>query len=108
MYLGRIVEIAGRDDLYKRPLHPYTEALLAAVPVADPEVEARRPRAIIKGEVPSALRPPSGCRFHPRCPKSMEKCRRVDPEMVHVASNHWVACHLHAPNLMHVPGLTEE
>ena len=96
MYLGRIVEIAGRDDLYKRPLHPYTEALLAAIPVADPEVEARRPRAIIMGEVPSAVRPPPGCRFHPRCPKAMEKCRTVDPPLADLGGGRAVACHLHS------------
>jgi oligopeptide transport system ATP-binding protein len=96
MYLGRIVEIAGRDDLYKRPLHPYTEALLAAVPVADPEVEARRPRTIVKGEVPSALKPPPGCRFHPRCPKAMEKCKRVDPPLADLSNGRAVACHLHS------------
>jgi oligopeptide transport system ATP-binding protein len=96
MYLGRIVEIAGRDDLYKRPLHPYTEALLAAVAVADPEVEARRPRAIVKGEVPSALKPPSGCRFHPRCPKAMERCKTVDPLLADLGGGRAVACHLHS------------
>jgi len=95
MYLGRIVEIARRDELYKTPLHPYTEALLAAVPVADPEVEARRPRVIVKGEVPSALRPPPGCRFHPRCPKAMEKCRTVDPALTDLGAGRAVACHLH-------------
>jgi len=95
MYLGRIVEIAGRDELYKRPLHPYTEALLAAIPVADPEVEARRPRVIVKGEVPSALRPPSGCRFHPRCPRAMEKCKTVDPPLADLGAGRAVACHLH-------------
>jgi oligopeptide transport system ATP-binding protein len=95
MYLGRIVEVARRDELYKTPLHPYTEALLAAVPVADPEVEARRPRAIVRGEVPSALRPPSGCRFHPRCPKAMDKCRTVDPALTELGSGRAVACHLH-------------
>ena len=95
MYLGRIVEVARRDELYKTPLHPYTEALLAAIPVADPEVEARRPRAIVRGEVPSALRPPSGCRFHPRCPKAMDKCRTVDPALTDLGSGRAVACHLH-------------
>jgi peptide/nickel transport system ATP-binding protein len=94
MYLGRIVEIAGRDELYKRPLHPYTQALLAAIPVADPEVEARRPRAIVTGEVPSALNPPSGCRFHPRCPQAMDHCRRVDPALIDLGGGRSVACHL--------------
>ena len=76
MYLGRIVEIADRDELYREPLHPYTEALLAAVPVADPEVEAQPAARGHLGEVPSALRPPPGCRFHTRCPRAMAVCKR--------------------------------
>ncbi len=95
MYLGRIVEIANRDDIYKSPLHPYTEALMAAVPVADPEIEATRPRVVVTGEVPSALRPPSGCRFHPRCPMAMAKCKTDDPELITPAPGRAVACHLH-------------
>jgi oligopeptide transport system ATP-binding protein len=95
MYLGRIVEIAGRDELYNNPLHPYTEALLAAIPVADPEVEARRPRAIVTGEVPSALRSPSGCRFHPRCPRAMDKCKTIDPPLLDLGGGRAAACHLH-------------
>jgi oligopeptide transport system ATP-binding protein len=95
MYLGRMVEIARRDELYRRPLHPYTEALLAAIPVADPEVEATRPRAIVRGEVPSALNPPSGCRFHPRCPHAMEKCKSVEPALTDLGDGRAVACHLH-------------
>ena len=94
MYLGRIVEIARRDELYKRPLHPYKQALLAAIPVADPELEARRPRAIVTGEVPSALNPPSGCRFHPRCPQAMDQCRRIDPALIDLGGGRSVACHL--------------
>jgi oligopeptide transport system ATP-binding protein len=96
MYLGRIVELASRAELYKTPLHPYTEALLAAIPVADPEIEARRVRPIVKGEVGSALNPPSGCRFHPRCPKAMDKCRSVDPALTDLGAGRAVACHLHA------------
>jgi oligopeptide transport system ATP-binding protein len=95
MYLGRIVEIAQRDELYRAPLHPYTEALLAAIPVADPEIEAQRPRAIVRGEVPSVLNPPSGCRFHPRCPKALDKCRSVDPALTDLGAGRAVACHLH-------------
>jgi oligopeptide transport system ATP-binding protein len=95
MYLGRIVELANRAELYKSPLHPYTEALLAAIPVADPEVEARRARPIVKGEVGSALNPPSGCRFHPRCPKAMDKCKSVAPLLTDLGAGRAVACHLH-------------
>ena len=95
MYLGRLVEIADRDELYQNPLHPYTEALMAAVPVADPEVEARRPRAVISGEVPSALRPPPGCAFHTRCPRVMARCKTEQPRLREVAPGRAVACHLH-------------
>jgi oligopeptide transport system ATP-binding protein len=96
MYLGRIVEIASRVELYANPLHPYTEALLAAIPIPDPEIEATRPQQIITGEVPSAMRPPPGCRFHTRCPKVMEVCKSVDPPMRTFADGRAVACHLHA------------
>ena len=96
MYLGRIVEIASRADLYARPLHPYTVALLAAIPIPDPEVEATRPQQIITGEVPSAMRPPPGCRFHTRCPSAMEVCKSVDPPMRDMGDGRAVACHLHS------------
>ena len=96
MYLGRIVEIAGRDDLYRNPLHPYTVALMSAVPVADARVEATRKRTIVIGEVPSALNPPSGCRFHTRCPSVMDLCRTQDPVLKDVGADRAVACHLHA------------
>jgi oligopeptide transport system ATP-binding protein len=95
MYLGRIVEIATRQQLYKDPRHPYTQALLAAVPIADPELEAERGQQIIAGEIPSALRPPPGCRFHTRCPRATEVCRAVDPPMRHDADGRAVACHLY-------------
>ena len=95
MYLGRIVEIASRYDLYARPLHPYTEALLAAIPIPDPEIEAKRPQQIITGEVPSAMRPPPGCRFHTRCPRAMDVCKSVDPPLKQMDDGRAVACHLH-------------
>ena len=96
MYLGRIVEIASREELYKNPLHPYTIALLSAVPVADVEAESKRARMIVKGEVPSALNPPSGCRFHPRCPLAMDRCSTEVPALSDQGSGRVVACHLHA------------
>ena len=95
MYLGRIVEIARRNELYRDPLHPYTQALLAAVPIPDPALEATRPHQIIAGEVPSVINPPGGCRFHPRCPQAMPKCATVEPVLQAAGSGRVVACHLH-------------
>ncbi|MBX3499863.1 MAG: ATP-binding cassette domain-containing protein [Alphaproteobacteria bacterium] len=95
MYLGKIVEIATRDELYRDPLHPYTRALLAAIPIPDPELEATRPQQIITGEVPSALRPPPGCRFHPRCPHAMDVCKTQEPLLKGRPGGRAVACHLH-------------
>jgi len=93
MYLGKIVETASRKELYRQPLHPYTQALLSAVPIPDPE--RKRQRMILKGDVPSPIRPPSGCRFHPRCARRFEPCDRIEPEFKTVADSHKVACHLH-------------
>lgn len=93
MYLGKIVEKGPTEDLIHKPLHPYTEALIAAVPVPDPA--ARRIDVKIKGEVPSAINPPQGCRFHTRCPQAMEICRKKEPELRNVGKARYVACHLH-------------
>jgi oligopeptide transport system ATP-binding protein len=92
MYLGKILEIADRQQLYENPLHPYTKALLSAVPVPDPTVEDERERIILKGEVHSPLNLPPGCVFHPRCPTGIHECNREVPELQEVESNHWVAC----------------
>jgi oligopeptide/dipeptide ABC transporter ATP-binding protein len=92
MYLGRIMELADRDELYARPRHPYTQALLSAVPIPDPVVEASRRPTILAGEVPSPLNPPSGCVFHPRCPIAVDDCRRAVPELRELAPGHRVAC----------------
>ncbi len=92
MYLGKIVEMALVKQIYSEPLHPYTEALLSAIPIPDPTV--RKKRIIPKGDVPSPIHPPSGCRFHPRCPYRFEPCDRIDPEFKKVKADHFVACHL--------------
>lgn len=95
MYLGSMVELASSDDLYDEPLHPYTEALLSAVPIPDPNVAKTRERIILEGDVPSPINPPSGCRFRTRCPKVMDICSQVAPKWQEARPNHWVACHLY-------------
>jgi oligopeptide transport system ATP-binding protein len=92
MYLGKIMEVTDRRSLYEEPLHPYTKALLAAVPIPDPELEARRERVLLGGEVPSPLNPPSGCVFHPRCPIAIDRCPREVPELREVRPGHRAAC----------------
>ena len=93
MYLGKLMELTDRDELYKNPLHPYTKALLSAVPIPDPKVEAERERVILTGDVPSPMHPPPGCVFNTRCPIVIDECRTVVPEWREVSPDHWVACH---------------
>jgi len=92
MYVGKIMELSDRDALYEKPLHPYTQSLLSAIPIPDPRAEARRERIILEGDIPSPVRPPSGCRFHTRCPIAYERCKVEVPELLNYG-DHFVACH---------------
>ena len=92
MYLGEIVELAEGPDIYAEPLHPYSKALISAVPVPDPEIEAERERIILTGDVPSPINPPSGCHFHTRCPYAIDDCKKIEPELVEIKPRHYAAC----------------
>ena len=97
MYLGKMVELASREDLFRKPLHPYTQALMSAIPVPNPRL--KRERVILKGDVPSPLNPPKGCRFHPRCPWAIEICSQEEPAFKELLPNHWAACWVAEQNL---------
>ncbi len=105
MYLGKLVELASSDDIYAQPLHPYTQALLAAIPVPEPQATKREVKRL-GGDLPTPLNPPTGCRFHTRCPYVTERCKIEEPKLTEVMPGHWAACHLHdSPNVVS-PGST--
>ena len=93
MYLGKLVEVADSDELFENPLHPYTHALMSAIPVPDPKLAKKKRKVTLKGEIPSPLNPPSGCRFHTRCPYAKDICKKEEPPLVEVKPGHFVACH---------------
>jgi len=105
MYVGKLVELADRDALYLNPMHPYTQALLSAIPIPDPALEKRRKRIVLTGDIPSPVNPPSGCRFHTRCPIAFDRCKTEEPPLREYAPGHFAACHWveehngQAPNL---------
>jgi oligopeptide/dipeptide ABC transporter ATP-binding protein len=92
MYLGKIVEMAGKEEIYTAPAHPYTKSLMSAVPVPDPDVETQRQRIILKGDLPNPANPPSGCRFRTRCPIAVDECAKVDPPQYPLGPAHWAKC----------------
>jgi oligopeptide transport system ATP-binding protein len=94
MYLGKLVELADRDEIYLNPLHPYTQALMSAVPVPDPEVAEKRQRIILEGDIPNPANPPQGCNFNTRCPMAIDVCYQQEPAYIEIATGHWTACHL--------------
>jgi len=94
MYLGKIMEITSSDELYDNPLHPYSLALLSAIPIPDPVVDRQRQRILLTGDVPSPMFPPPGCNFHPRCNLARDTCQQAEPELKNIGGEHWVACHL--------------
>jgi oligopeptide transport system ATP-binding protein len=102
MYLGKIVELGDAKEVYKDPLMPYTKALISAVPVPDPKIEAKRERIILKGDVPSPINPPSGCNFHTRCPYAIDKCKQVEPSLVEIKPAHFAACIRISPEEPHI------
>lgn len=104
MYLGHLVELTSSSNLYKNPLHPYTQALLSAIPIPDPEIEDKRERIILKGEIPSPINPPSGCVFRTRCPAAIDICQSKIPEWKEIEGEHFVACHLYNNH----PGMNKE
>ncbi|MEM1639485.1 MAG: ABC transporter ATP-binding protein [Desulfurococcaceae archaeon] len=95
MYLGKIVELGASDDVFEKPYHPYSKFLLAAVPIPDPKIARSKTKVLIKGEPPSPINPPAGCRFHPRCPYAIEICRKQEPPLLEIENKHYAACWLY-------------